>query len=124
MRFVASRKAEILSGLDQSRKSKDCHGEMACIHSADSVLTNEAERTILYILLISGDHRHRTVRPQVPIEQIQEAGLITAPRPGRTNQSARYLDSGPSAGDEPNLGIFQQGRGLSMAELVGKVGTR
>src|SRR5579875_2106248 len=97
---------------------------MPCVHGTKGVLTNEVESTLPDLVLISGDHCHRTVRSEIPVEQLQEARLVTSPCPSRTHQGARYLYTGPSAGDEPGLEVREQRRRLFVSGLVGQVGAR
>src|SRR5579875_3689664 len=97
---------------------------MPCVHGTKGVVTNKVESTRLDLVLVSGDHGHRTVRSQIRVEQLQEARLVTSPGPSRTHQCARYLYTGPSAGDEPDLEVREQRRRLFVSGFVGQVGAR
>ncbi len=97
---------------------------MPCVYRTNGVFTNKVKSLVLDAFLVSGHNGHGTVRPQISVKQLQESGFIAAPRPGGADQGARHLDPRPGAGDEADLGVFQQCHGLLVAWLVCQVSTR
>ncbi len=71
LRLVTGGEGGVLTRLDETWKGESRHGQMPGVHGPNGVLTNEQESTVLDPLPIGGDHGHRTVYSQVPVEQLQ-----------------------------------------------------